>query len=133
MYASHFKEPQNIRDLNKAFLGFLQCAGDRKKISTGMPLSLSMYIYSLFLWLFGSAITLANLLSGFWGCGAFGGDKIHKFLQQLCAATVTDTTLYFSSYSDSAMCNQLRGILQDIHHASMMYLHLSSSSPFDLI
>jgi len=88
VYVSHFRETQTIRDLNKAFLGFLQCAGDRNKISTG-----------------------------FWGCGAFGGDKIHKFLQQLCCSTVTNTTLYFSSYSDSAMCDQLKSILQEIQDA----------------
>jgi poly(ADP-ribose) glycohydrolase len=88
VYASHFKEPQNIRDLNKAFLGFLQCVGDRNKISTG-----------------------------YWGCGAFGGDKVHKFLQQVCAATLANTPLYFSCFNDTDMCNQLQSILQAIHEA----------------
>jgi len=29
-----------------------------------------------------------KIATGPWGCGAFGGDKVHKFVQQLCAATL---------------------------------------------
>lgn len=62
-----------------------------------------------------------NIFIGYWGCGAFGGDKVHKFLQQVCAATLTNTPLYFSCYNDLAMCNQLKSILQAIYEASMLF------------
>jgi len=85
VYASHFREAQNIRDLNKAFLGFLQCAGNNNKISTG-----------------------------YWGCGAFGGDKVHKFLQQVCVSTVTNAELHFSAYQETTTWQQLQFILQEL-------------------
>eukprot|EP01126_Amoeba_proteus_P040499 TRINITY_DN4320_c0_g1_i4.p1 TRINITY_DN4320_c0_g1~~TRINITY_DN4320_c0_g1_i4.p1 ORF type:complete len:421 (+),score=105.92 TRINITY_DN4320_c0_g1_i4:1484-2746(+) len=38
--------------------------------------------------------------TGHWGCGIFGGDKTLKFLQQLCAATLTMVTLDYSTFND---------------------------------
>merc|ERR1719492_586266 len=49
-----YGKEQILRDLNKAYAGFSMATGDDSWISTGM-----------------------------WGCGAFNGDPVLKFLQQM--------------------------------------------------
>ena len=39
-----------------------------------------------------------NISTGKWGCGAFGGDVAHKFLQQIMVAQLCGKTLYYSSF-----------------------------------
>jgi len=67
--SNHFCEEYQIRDLNKAYLSFIQYKG--QTISTGH-----------------------------WGCGAFGGTKAHKFLQQVCAAQMAKVTLDYSTFKN---------------------------------
>jgi len=76
---NHFTKAFQIRDLNKAYLSFVQYKG--QKISTGH-----------------------------WGCGAFGGSKIHKFLQQLCAAKLAEVTLDYSTFKNKNEFEELSKI-----------------------
>jgi poly(ADP-ribose) glycohydrolase len=49
--------------------------------------------------------------TGHWGCGAFGGDRTLKFLQQVCAATVADVLLDYSTFRDEESAHSLRTVL----------------------
>jgi len=42
----------------------------------------------------------SKISTGHWGCGAFGGEKVSKFLQQLCAAVVANVDLDYSTFKD---------------------------------
>jgi poly(ADP-ribose) glycohydrolase len=46
------------------------------------------------------AVDADKITTGRWGCGVFGGDKQHKFLQQLMVAQMLGKKLYYSSYKD---------------------------------
>jgi len=85
VYWSHFATGNVIRDLCKAYLGF-------KKIQKGQKIS-----------------------TGNWGCGAFGGNPIHKFIQQICAASLVGVKLEYSTFNDEDLANQLSEILSLIH------------------
>lgn len=62
-------------------------------------------------WLgFSKCVTLP-VSTGHWGCGAFGGNKTLKFLQQLCASSLAGTPLEYSTYRDTE-CKQW---FQQIH------------------
>lgn len=52
--------------------------------------------------------------SGHWGCGAFGGDKVHKFLQQVLAATVANVELDYSTFKDKECAEKFQKILAEI-------------------
>ena len=65
-----FEEDSVIRDINKAYLAFKSFPSNTK-ISTGK-----------------------------WGCGAFGGDVTHKFLQQVCANSALSTNIHLD-FSES--------------------------------
>ena len=47
--------------------------------------------------------------TGSWGCGAFGGDKLHKFLQQIIAAKTAGIKLAFSAFGNDEYARQLQG------------------------
>ncbi|MBI5517366.1 MAG: hypothetical protein HY909_26570 [Deltaproteobacteria bacterium] len=49
--------------------------------------------------------------TGHWGCGAFGGDKTLKFLQQVCAATAAGGLLDYSTFRDEDTCARLGALL----------------------
>ena len=49
--------------------------------------------------------------TGHWGCGAFGGDRTLKFLQQVCAATVADVHLDYSTFHDEESARSLTTVL----------------------
>jgi len=53
-----------------------------------------------------------TISTGHWGCGAFGGNKTLKFLQQLCAATCAHVTLDYSTYNDITCAENFKEILQ---------------------
>jgi poly(ADP-ribose) glycohydrolase len=55
-----------------------------------------------------------TISTGHWGCGAFGGNKTLKFLQQLIAATKSNTKLYYSTYKDEECKKSFSTILQKI-------------------
>lgn len=47
-----------------------------------------------------AACSRPTISTGKWGCGVFGGDTSHKFLQQLAAAQVAGRELHYSSYGN---------------------------------
>ena len=52
--------------------------------------------------------------TGSWGCGAFGSDRAHKFLQQLLCAKANDVKLSFSAFGKEKYCNDLKELLKCI-------------------
>lgn len=74
--------------------------------------------------------------TGRWGCGAFGGDILHKFLQQVVAAMLVDEylakklgmsesrtpflQLQFSSFGDRRTLQQLQEVLDALDHCAKM-------------
>eukprot|EP00005_Dracoamoeba_jomungandri_P008977 CAMPEP_0174262676 /NCGR_PEP_ID=MMETSP0439-20130205/14514_1 /TAXON_ID=0 /ORGANISM="Stereomyxa ramosa, Strain Chinc5" /LENGTH=486 /DNA_ID=CAMNT_0015347527 /DNA_START=40 /DNA_END=1497 /DNA_ORIENTATION=+ len=50
--------------------------------------------------------------TGHWGCGAFGGDKTLKFLQQVCAAVVSGVTIEYSTYKDKELAEEWKEMLK---------------------
>jgi len=81
VYYDHFTEGSVIRDMNKAYLSF-------KQVEKGKSIS-----------------------TGNWGCGMFGGDPVHKFIQQICASTITGVKLEYSTFKDEPLATKLREIL----------------------
>ena len=51
------------------------------------------------------------MILGNWGCGMFGGDPIHKFVQQICAAALAGVKLEYSTFKDEPLAAQLGEIL----------------------
>ena len=49
--------------------------------------------------------------TGHWGCGAFGGDRTLKFLQQVCAATAAGVDLDYSTFRDQETAAKLGALL----------------------
>eukprot|EP01112_Ceratiomyxa_fruticulosa_P019505 TRINITY_DN6397_c0_g1_i3.p1 TRINITY_DN6397_c0_g1~~TRINITY_DN6397_c0_g1_i3.p1 ORF type:complete len:423 (+),score=64.11 TRINITY_DN6397_c0_g1_i3:350-1618(+) len=60
-----------------------------------------------------------KISTGMFGCGIFRGDKSHKFLQQVCVATVANVELDFSSFKEEATARHFRQILQKIQQADL--------------
>lgn len=82
---NHFSVENVNRDIMKAYMGF-KLTGNNSYIS-----------------------------SGGWGCGAFGGDPIHKFLQQLLVVSVIpNIKLHYSTYGNLDLANKFRHILEYI-------------------
>jgi poly(ADP-ribose) glycohydrolase len=84
--ASQFTKPVIMRDLNKAYISFKAFAEGLEEKDR-------------------------KVTTGHWGCGAFGGDKTLKFLQQLCAASVAGVSLDYSTFQDLAYCQGLQEIV----------------------
>ncbi len=55
-----------------------------------------------------------SVSTGHWGCGAFGGNRAAKFLQQSCAAAVASVSLAYSTYGDDDGAASLRALLADL-------------------
>lgn len=85
--ATQFAKTIIIRDLEKAYISF-------KSFAEGVE-----------------DPAKRRLSTGHWGCGAFGGDKPLKFLQQLCAATLTGISLDYSTFKDQECCGKLSEML----------------------
>ena len=99
----HFYPDKIKRDLAKAYLGFKNC--NKHEISTGH-----------------------------WGCGGkltdvflifivFGGDRTFKFLQQLCAARITNSRLHYSCRGVAEQFSEVlqliidsRASIKDLYH-----------------
>ncbi|KAI8839257.1 hypothetical protein BC829DRAFT_404047 [Chytridium lagenaria] len=55
------------------------------------------------------------IVTGHWGCGIFGGNKVHKFLQQLCAASeAACERLDYSVFHDEELAALLERLLTRI-------------------
>jgi poly(ADP-ribose) glycohydrolase len=57
------------------------------------------------------------IVTGKWGCGAFGGDPVFKFLQQLCAASIHVNKIKRLDYSaggDHQLVAQLKDLAQQL-------------------
>ncbi|KAI8910063.1 hypothetical protein DFJ77DRAFT_115607 [Powellomyces hirtus] len=54
----------------------------------------------------------AAVATGHWGCGIFGGDKMHKFAQQVCAATVAGVPLNYALFGDTELLKAFRTQLE---------------------
>jgi hypothetical protein len=57
---------------------------------------------------------MPGISTGSWGCGAFGCDKAHKFMQQLICAKANNVKLSFSTFGNENYCNSLRELLKTI-------------------
>lgn len=62
-------------------------------------------------WLGFTACRGRSVSTGHWGCGAFGGNRVAKFLQQCCAAAESDTALAYSTFGDEDTAAALRDLL----------------------
>lgn len=105
---SHYSEENVNRDIMKAYTGFKISANERSQtiISTGM-----------------------------WGCGAFGGDPVHKFLQQLLAVSVLpNVKLYYSTYKHDDIANKLNKVINYINKNNLtikeLYEELNDGEKF---
>ena len=56
----------------------------------------------------------AGISTGSWGCGAFGCDRAHKFLQQLICAKANNVKLSFSTFGKEYYCNSLKELLKAV-------------------
>jgi len=86
-----FQRSTIVRDLNKAWLGFGGGFDDLKTNRKG-PIS-----------------------TGMWGCGAFGGDPMLKFLQQIMAAAEVGRPLNFSTFKNIRLEKQF-----DLFHRKLL-------------
>lgn len=85
VYARHFRRSAVLRDMNKAYLAFHQFL-----VQTG-----------------------ANFIAtGHWGCGVFGGDKTHKFVQQVLAAQQARCRLNYSAFGEAHTAEHFRTLLR---------------------
>ena len=56
----------------------------------------------------------SGISTGSWGCGAFGCDKAHKFLQQLVCAEANNVKLSFSTFGNENYKNDLIKLLKSV-------------------
>ncbi len=57
---------------------------------------------------------MPGISTGSWGCGAFGCDRAHKFLQQLICAKANNVKLSFSTFGKESYGNSLKELLKCI-------------------
>ncbi|KAI5067631.1 hypothetical protein GOP47_0018159 [Adiantum capillus-veneris] len=85
----HFTRPMNERDLNKAYLAFIAAASTSSS----------------------SSFSATKISTSHWGCGAFHGDKHHKFLQQVCASALAGVLLDYSTFGDAQTATSFKRLL----------------------
>ncbi|KAJ3225254.1 hypothetical protein HK099_007080 [Clydaea vesicula] len=85
-----------IRELNKAYIGFLKsevtCFDESR---------------------------LVDLATGNWGCGAFNGDKQLKFLIQYIAASACSRNLRFFTFGDEFFANKIINLIPFLKNVSL--------------
>ena len=107
-HGSQFTLKSNLRDIRKAYLGFLGSA------ATSLQLSDPTFVTTPD---FGSSCAVIS--TGQWGCGAFGGNQVLKCLQQMVAASLLCDTnaqklavkLIFSSFRNASLQDLLRRVV----------------------
>ena len=107
---AHFSEENVNRDIMKAYTGFEMVTSDAQ---------------------------LTIISTGMWGCGAFGGDPIHKFLQQLLVVSVIPyLELYYSTYKNTEMANKLNNVVNYINKNNItikeLYEELADGGKFGI-
>ena len=55
-----------------------------------------------------------GISTGSWGCGAFGCDRAHKFLQQIICAKANNVKLSFSAFGKEAYCESLKELWKSV-------------------
>lgn len=50
--------------------------------------------------------------TGRWGCGVFRGTPVHKFAQQIVAASLAQCNIHFSTFGTPDCCDKLLGMIQ---------------------
>ncbi|KAJ3357006.1 hypothetical protein HDU83_009176 [Entophlyctis luteolus] len=88
----HFEIPQVLRDLNKAVAVF----------TVDTPVN--------------SSEDDKAIVTGHWGCGAFGGEKTHKFVQQWLAASEAGVErLDYSVFGDEELVDEWIEVMREVH------------------
>eukprot|EP01012_Entosiphon_sulcatum_P023200 TRINITY_DN2817_c0_g1_i1.p1 TRINITY_DN2817_c0_g1~~TRINITY_DN2817_c0_g1_i1.p1 ORF type:complete len:543 (+),score=74.01 TRINITY_DN2817_c0_g1_i1:813-2441(+) len=102
------------RDLNKAFIGFVGLDGIIPEPE------------------FDPTNPKHCIATGNWGCGAFGGDHVLKFVQQVMAAAVARRALHYSTFGNPPLCDKLQEVNEALQGRSVADLwkiisrHISS-------
>jgi poly(ADP-ribose) glycohydrolase len=68
-------------------------------------------------WVAFAEVNKETIVTGKWGCGAFGGDPVVKLLQQLCAASIHVDKINWLDYStsgDHQLVAQLKDLAQQL-------------------
>ena len=104
-----FQKESIIRDLNKAYLGFFGVEKEEKGFKE-------------------SSLDFNKISTGNWGCGAFGGDYILKFIQQVMAANEAKKTMDYSTFGNKEICSTLRQI-----YYRMIELKLQVKDLFEIL
>lgn len=65
-------------------------------------------------WLGFTACRGRSVSTGHWGCGAFGGNRAAKFLQQTCAAVAAGVSLAYSTFGDEDAAAALGSLLAQL-------------------
>merc|ERR1712196_103923 len=60
--------------------------------------------------------------SGKWGCGVFGGDPAHKFIQQVVASSLANCKLHFSTFGAPDNCDRVLGIIKAVQPTTSQLL-----------
>lgn len=105
-YSLQFQDSVFHRDLNKAYLGFLNADKDPVGIPLGEITS-------------GGEGAHSFIATGLWGCGAFGGDPVLKFLQQVLAASSAEKNLCFSTFNNPKLQKELESLLCAINTSTV--------------
>eukprot|EP00586_Coscinodiscus_wailesii_P000858 CAMPEP_0172490076 /NCGR_PEP_ID=MMETSP1066-20121228/20436_1 /TAXON_ID=671091 /ORGANISM="Coscinodiscus wailesii, Strain CCMP2513" /LENGTH=377 /DNA_ID=CAMNT_0013258381 /DNA_START=288 /DNA_END=1421 /DNA_ORIENTATION=+ len=98
VFCNHYSPENQLRDVRKAYLGFSSCLDTVKQGEEEDQQ--------------GKCREHIVISTGQWGCGAFGGNPEHKFLQQaiaigLCGGKVS---LRFSSFRDAKLARRLQSL-----------------------
>lgn len=98
---NQFHPDRMTRDLNKAYLGF-----------AGVRVSLTSHAGHL---------TFQTISTGQWGCGAFMGDPVLKFLQQvLAAANAGVGEIHYSAFQNPVLAEELEKIWRGLVKRGIM-------------
>lgn len=101
---SQFEKDEIDRDLDKAYLGFCGIEQELKEYLKTRKFSLD----------------LNKISTGNWGCGAFGGDVVLKFVQQVMVANVTGKNMDYSTFGDQRKCVKLRELERKIKEKKVL-------------
>lgn len=70
-----------------------------------------------------------SIVTGHWGCGKFGGDKRHKFVQQVLAASAANRKLDYSVFGEDHTLNEFNQLLNYLENRPLLEIwqHLLES------